>query len=83
MVTIVRHLPQKHTIGMDIGQAQDPTAICLLRREPVEEGPDKHVAVYCHRAPLRTPYDELSRAGSGPSCSCGRRPKTRASRCPR
>jgi hypothetical protein len=56
-----------YVIGVDPGQAADPTALALLEYDPV---PEKNYRVRgLHRFPLGTPYTELpvaleSRLGS-------------------
>jgi len=78
------------TVGVDIGQRVDPTAICVVEhQERVEAGPTAngrseqrlvrhHIVRHLERLPLGTPYPEvaarLARVAGGVQDRTGRRP---------
>jgi hypothetical protein len=47
------------TIGVDVGQRVDPTAIAVVDAEYRAGGVVHHVARHLERLPLNTPYPEI------------------------
>lgn len=48
------------TIGLDLGQSQDPTALAILKRMPGAEGEQHHYLLgYLKRYPLGTGYPDI------------------------
>jgi Terminase RNaseH-like domain len=52
------------SIGIDIGQRRDPTAVCVAETDsrPTPNAPENHFLVrYLNRLPLGSPYPEIAR----------------------
>ena len=44
------------TLGLDLGQAQDYSALVLVGQRPTDPAPRPYVVAMLHRWPLGTPY---------------------------
>ena len=48
-----------HVLGVDLGQAADYTAICLIRSDAAPKGGRKHDLIHLERCPLGSPYPKI------------------------
>src|SRR5579883_998853 len=60
-----KHVEQRYFVGLDLGQASDPTALAVLERPHVAQGSPPvmrrppYALRHLHRFPPGTPYQEV------------------------
>jgi len=55
----LQHGEDSHVLGVDLGQASDYTAICLVRSNAAPQGKRVHDLIHLERCPLGTPYPAI------------------------